>query len=430
MLHLPAFHMSSQAPSDTAGPRIAQDHGERAQLGTVALLIFAQMLPATLVAPAIRPLFASLHGGSETAMHAFMAVNMLGGVAAAPILGGLGDRHRHPFRLAGALAVFDALLLLSVALRLPTPVVLSLRAVEGAAHIGAATILIATAARMARAQGHGRAMGTAGTALMLAVALGSALGGLLLRVDPRAPFWAGSVLLLSVGVALARSGSPVARQAGAPRRRGALALLRDHPALLLPVTSAFVGRFTIGCLVVTFSLFAHRVHHLSDTAVGALFTLLTFPFALGVYPASRIGDRVPRAALLWAGAVVHATSMLALTRAPSAALAPLMVAMGLGCAMVFAATLCYAASSVALEHRASAMSLVNGASCLGMLLGPAAAGITSGVVARSAGAADGYRAVFALATASIAVWLLASTRTLLANARTELRRDPATSARD
>jgi MFS family permease len=415
-------------PTSVARDRF-DEHGAH-PLVAVSVLVFAQMLPATMVAPAIRPLFALQHGGVEGAMHAFMAVNMLGGAVASPVLGSLADRRRHPYRLAAVLAAIDALLLGAVALPLPVPAILGLRTLEGAAHVGAATILMATAARWARARGHGRAMGAAGTALMLAVALGSAVGGALLRVDPRAPFWAASLLLVGVVVALGALDPPVDLQGIVPARRGAIALMREHPALVLPVTSAFVGRFTIGCLVVTFSLFAHRVHDLSDTAIGGLFTLLTFPFALGVYPASRLGDRVPRAALLALGGIVHAASMLALLAAPSAVLPTLMVCMGLGCAMVFAATLCYAASSVPAQARAGAMSLVNGAGCLGMLAGPAAAGITSSLVSRAAGPADGYRAVFVLAAASMLAWLLAAAPKLVSRLVSELGEEGSPSRSD
>ena len=44
----------------------------------LAVLIFVQMLPATLLTPAVRPLFAGLHGGAEGPMHAFMSLNMIG----------------------------------------------------------------------------------------------------------------------------------------------------------------------------------------------------------------------------------------------------------------------------------------------------------------------------------------------------------------
>ncbi|HEX7603260.1 MAG TPA: hypothetical protein VF316_16695, partial [Polyangiaceae bacterium] len=73
------------------------------------LLVFAQMLPATLLTPAIRPLFAALHAGDERGMHAFMAVNMLGGILMAPWLARRADVRARPERLLAMIAALDGL---------------------------------------------------------------------------------------------------------------------------------------------------------------------------------------------------------------------------------------------------------------------------------------------------------------------------------
>lgn len=73
----------------------ARDANGRA-VCALALLVLIQMLPATLVTPAIRPFFATWHGGHEGAMHAFMALNMLGGLLAAPWLARPADRSPRP----------------------------------------------------------------------------------------------------------------------------------------------------------------------------------------------------------------------------------------------------------------------------------------------------------------------------------------------
>lgn len=380
-----------------------------AQAARLPALIFAQMLPATLLAPAIRPMFAAHHGGDERAMHAFMAINMLGGAIAAPVLGRYVDRLSRPRRAVALLAILDAVLLLAIASSRSTPLVLGLRLLEGGAHIGAATLLMAEAAALARRSGSGRTMGLAGGALMMAVALGSALGGLVLAIDVRAPFWAGAALAVGVATVAARgAGSRVERGSSDSSAGGLYRLVRREPSLLVPITSAFVGRFTVGCIVVTFSLFAHNAHGLSDRAVGGLFTLLTLPFALATYPAGRLTDRVPRSAVLAVGAAAYALALVAIPVAPTAWLPALMLTMGLASAMIFAPTLCYSATLAGAEERGRAMSLVNAASCAGMLIGPAAAGITSAIFKSAGDPVGGYRAVFVLAGASIALWLAAT----------------------
>jgi MFS family permease len=400
---------------ELAGAQEMPEPGTTGEVAPASLfcLIFVQMLPATLVAPAVRPLFASLHDGREGPMHAFMAVNMLGAILAAPLVGARGDRMENPRRLVACLAAIDAALLALLAAPLPVTAILAIRALEGAAHVGAATLLMAEAVAWARRGNRGRTMGFAGGALMLAVGLGSAIGGLLVPLDPRSPFWAGGAVALTAAAAAwtgrdRRAPPQAAPNPGSlPERegRGALGMLLGDRRLLLPVTAAFAGRFTIGALVVTFSLFAHRVHALSDRSVGLLFSLVTLPFALATYPAGRLTERVPRGILLGAGAGLHGAALVALRGAPPSALPAVMVVMGLASAAIFATTLCYAASFAGPSDRARVMSLVNAAGCAGMLLGPAAAGVTSAVVGRAYGAADGYRAVFALAGASMFLWL-------------------------
>ena len=82
------------------------------------------MLPATLLTPAIRPLFASLHGGNEGAMHAFMALNMLGGFLCAPLVAVLATRLASRTTALAMLVGVDAILLSLLALPLPTAIVL------------------------------------------------------------------------------------------------------------------------------------------------------------------------------------------------------------------------------------------------------------------------------------------------------------------
>jgi len=399
--------------------RTAAEHApHRVEATRLAATIFLQMLPATLLVPAIRPLFATLHGGHEGAMHAFMALNMLGGILAAPWAGRLADRALRPRRLLAALTAADALLLVLVAAPLPTALVLSLRVLEGAAHVSAATLLLTEAAALRRVLGDGRVMGLAGAATMLAIALGSAFGAIAVKVDPRAPFVVASALAALVSAVAFAHRVPATRRGDRVTcpPTPAAGLLR---ALVFPVTAAFVERFTIGCIVVTFALFAHRAHGLSDSAVGTLFTFLTLPFALLTYPIGRLSDRVPRSALLAGGSALYGTCLALLGRVPSAGLPWVMGLAGCACAMVFAPTLCYAATLAGSAARGRAMSLVNAAGCLGMLLGPAAAGIISAVERAKGDPVAGYRAVFVFAGLSVWAWLLVAGPWLVRRLRDE-----------
>ncbi|HJL19484.1 MAG TPA: MFS transporter, partial [Sandaracinaceae bacterium LLY-WYZ-13_1] len=388
-----------------AAPRLPWD---------LAVLVFLQMLPATLVAPAIRPLFAANHGGAEGPMHAFMAVNMVGAAVAAPLLAGWARRRGSARGALVWLCGADAVLLGAVTLPLPVHAVLALRTLEGAAHVGAATLLLARMSTVGRAMGQGRAMGLAGGALMMAVATGSALGGLFVGLSPAAPFWLGAVLAAAVGATVALRPSARLRVDEASVRRR---LPRLPRALWPAVSLAFVARFTIGCLVVTFALFAHGVHALSDAAVGGLYALLTYPFALATYPAARLGERIPRACLMGGGAVVYAGAIAGLGFVGTAWLPVAMGVAGLASAAIFASILCDAGELAGAEGRSAAMGWVNAAGCLGMVAGPAVAGIASAVLRPEHGAAFAQRTVFLIAAGSVTVWLALSLRAIVARAR-------------
>ncbi len=384
---------------------------------SLALLIFFQMLPATLVVPAIRPLFAAFHGGNEGAMHAFSGVNMLGAALVAPIVGALMDRGFSSRRILLVLAVCDGLLLAAVSLPLPTTQVLILRALEGGAHVGAATVLMAEMAQLGRETGRQRLMGLAGAGIIFAIALGSAVGALLLKLDSRAPLWFGALLAFGVAAVSAKSAPRVVK-----RERVALVVgqLLERREFLVPVGAAFIARFTVGCLIVTFALFSHRVHQLSDTHIGLLFSILTLTFAFAMYPAARLSERVAPARLLGGAGAVYAVALLTLAYAPRPLLALWMFVAGLTSALLFSTILGYAAASrEALQG--TAMAWVNAAGSLGMLLGPITAGVVSTWLKDPEDLARGYRAVFTLAGMSLVIWLVLSARWLHHMGREETR---------
>lgn len=379
---------------------------------SLAILVFAQMLPAMLVVPAIRPLFAAFHGGAESPMHAFMSVNMVGAVVAAPLLGWLLDRTARRGPMLAWLAAADAVLLVACAAPAPTSVILGLRFVEGAAHVGALTLLMAEAAALGRREGDPRTVALAGAGIVMAIAGGMPLGGVLLAIDVRAPFWAAGVIAAAVAAYGPRrlAESPLLER---PHVREIVAVAR---VLWAPATAAFAARFTVGCVVVTFALFASNVHGLGTNTISLLFSTLTIPFALATYPASRLP--VPRSLLLGGGMLAYAAGLAAVPVAPTALLAPLMLVAGLASGAIFMATLGYAADLGA-AARGSAMALFNAAGCLGMVLGPMVAGITIAVVRASHGAAAGYRVVFLIAASSLVVWLIAAAGWLRQRARDE-----------
>jgi MFS family permease len=223
-----------------------------------------------------------------------------------------------------------------------------------------------------------------------------------------------------VGVASARDRTPVlARERGTPRQRHGAALLRLERGLLVPVGAAFVERFSVGLIVVSFALLAHRAHGLSDSMIGYLFAMLTLPFALLMYPVGRLSERVPRAALMSGGAAVYAVALFSLGHAPAAGLPWLMITAGVASALLFSPTLAYAAALAPATERGRAMAVVNASGCLGMLLGPAVGGIVCALLSAPGHSLRGHRAVFALAALCVLAWLAMSLPWLVRQYRRE-----------
>lgn len=380
---------------------------KHASLHWLIAAVFLQMLPATLLAPAIRPLFAQFHGGAEGPMHAFMSLNMLGAILTTPLIARLvsSGSAANSARWLMTLAGLDAILLVVVSLPLATPLVLLLRTFEGAAHLGAATLLLARAAAYKPLVGAGRAMGMAGGAVMLAIAFGSGLGGVLVGEGPRLPFFVGATLSLIVALAapfLYASTLPAEpTEAAKPRSLS----LRDAN-VLGPLSAAFVERFTVGLIIVTFALFATKTHGLSDRSIGLLYSMLMLPFALLMYPASRLGDRMPRAALLGVGTLLYGAAITSLALAPKALLPVSMMAAGIASSFMYGTVLCYAATLVPAEMRGRMMALVNTAGALGMLLGPMCGGIMVATFRNQADPLSAYRNVFYLAGAVCMAWVI------------------------
>lgn len=384
----------------------------------LALLVFSQMLPATLVAPAVRPLFALHHGGNEGGMHAFMSVNMVGAVVAATVLALVPRLRGALARHALALLLTDAVTLLLVAAPLPLAVVLALRTVEGAAHVTMATLLFAHAARSARERGDPRGLAAPGAALTLAVALGHLAGGGLVTLDPRAPFFAGAALLGLLVPSLLSRTELCAEEVAAAEGRGRA---RAETPLWLPVAGAFVARFSIGCLVVSFALFVHKAHRLSDGNVGLLFAAMTLPFALSTYPAGVLAARGFRACVLGVACVPYAALLALLARFPARGLPYAMVGMGVSSGFLFAALLSLTTTGRTGAARTRAVSSIHGAGCLGMLLGPTSAGIACVLLRRPDAPLRGYTASFALGASAVAVFLVVSLPWLAPRVLRELR---------
>jgi DHA1 family tetracycline resistance protein-like MFS transporter len=251
------------------------------------------------------------------------------------------------------------------------------------------------------------AVGLAGSGVMLGLAVGPALGGVLMRLGPTAPFRAAAVLALLVAAtvvarpewlsaSIESDGSPPARRSGFSVAN--LKPLAASPRLLVPMVLTFVERFTVGCFVVTFSLYAHGVRHLSDAETALHYSLFLLPFAIATYPLARSTDHWSRAWLMGAGGILYGAAFCSFGWVSGTELASALVIAGLASAMVYGPSLCSVASVGRDAGRATSMAMFHAAGCLGMLLGPAVAGAVTAVMNHAGFAIHArYTAVFTIA---------------------------------
>lgn len=145
---------------------------------SIALVIYLLMLPVTGMVPVLSALTAERYPETgDLARHAFMSMNMIGALLAAPCAGWLSDRlGRRRAIIIGAL-VLNALTLLLIAGPWPYPIMLTVRFIEGCAHMSALSLLMTLGAEHARRNGLAPVMGGIGAAISLGVASGAPLGG-------------------------------------------------------------------------------------------------------------------------------------------------------------------------------------------------------------------------------------------------------------
>jgi len=360
----------------------------------IAWLVFASMLSGTLLIPAVRPLFAVVHPGHPDAIHAFFSVNMLGAAIGAPLVCWLADRTGSARRMLTMLAIADGILLVACTLSLPLPVVLTIRFVQGAANVGALSILMGATGRSRAPGSHGGGVGLAGAAVVAGIVAGAPVGTLLLAVSPFAPFYAAAACALVVAVS-----TGVLPASSERARRGSLRALFSRTPLL-QVATLFVGaeRFVVGCFVVTFSLYAHDELGRSDAQVGALFSWFLVPFALLTWPIGVVAQRVDRSLLIGTGAAIYGASFLLLGQVGPFGLPIVLALAGVASAAIYAPSLCVVAEGTPGPMRSTAMGVVNAGGTLGMLLGTATAGILTMVLVRhGVERADAYVWVFRVA---------------------------------
>lgn len=383
----------------------------------LATVLFVNMLPVTMIVPGLTKLKETF-GTTSFWSHAFMSINMVAAVLAAPLGAILSDRlaRRKPLLIAAMLVNCAALYGMGYlsAVRPELRALLVLRFCEGAAHMVVITTIMAMACDWAAPGKRGRMMGLIGASLMFGTAFGSMLGGRIANTSSAMVFYVGAGLALAAAI-IAAVGLRDAPERRRPSGfRDASRLLTMHRALLVPYAYAFIDRFCVGVIVSTLMLYLGVVVGLTPAGIGGLLGLFLFPFALLCYPVGRLADRFGRVTPMCVGSLGFGIVFALYGVVPFSWLYPAMLASGILSAIMFAPNLAMCADLAPTDQRAAAFAGFNMAGSLGFMAGPIIGGVLCALLEPSYGSAFAYKVTFITAGAAEVIcaivtlpWLLA-----------------------
>jgi MFS family permease len=380
----------------------------RPALRAIALATFLTLVPITLLVPGLTELVMVAHDGTRFQSHLFVALNQLAGILAVPIAMRLHRRRPDTRTWIVALLVIDAASFLGMRNAESLGALFAWRAVDGMAHLPAVTFLM-IAANRAGGSRRGASLGVVASALMVGVAVGAPLGGVLVDRDPSLVYSVGAGLLAVAALsALALSRRPLAASAPSESR---YTWDRSRAASWMPLAYGFADRFLIGVFVSTFTLFLAEVHGVSAATRGMLMSLFLLPFAALCWPAGRLTDRVG-----WFAPIVGANIVFGFVYAsygvlPFGALPVAMVLSGVLSALMFAPSLVLVSEFARHGAGEGLFAVFQVAGSFGFLAGPMVGGLLVELL-RTPGDQPAWALIFAAVGALLVALGLVSWRVL------------------
>ncbi|MBL9141162.1 MAG: MFS transporter, partial [Phycisphaerae bacterium] len=318
-----------------------------------ALLLFSAV-PDTMAAPVLKELFVDRYGVGARGAQVFMAINLVGALAAIPVLS-WARRRASAVTLVVLASIADGCLLLLLAAPIGFAPSLVLRALEGVTDV----VVFAALFDIVRAASGGhaaRGLGLASTPLLLGLGLGAVLGGQAAQtVGDGSQAMAFAVFGVSAAfcalvAALAAISSPwlpkaATAQAGAPAIASvnpaadvATGTFDDRPRpLWWSCAMAISDRATGGLITGTLPLVLADALGYTKRERGWLIGVPLLLMALCTGPAGALCDRLGSLRVRIVAGVAYAVCIAAIPLAgdTQSALAMVMVGVGLSGAMLF-----------------------------------------------------------------------------------------------
>ncbi|MEA2033758.1 MAG: MFS transporter, partial [Euryarchaeota archaeon] len=355
---------------------ISIDHHR--EVAIYAVLIFVAMLNLTLMAPCIKEFIIDRFGASNTEASMFFTLEMLAYVIFAVAWGSLSDKcgKRKPFIVFGFGG--SAVLYFLMAQANSLSLLLILRFIQGAITVMAWSLVMTSALDCVQRTSYGKTMGVIGMAMMLGMASGAPIGGLLAeKYDVFFPMYFASFLFLTGTLLSAVLIREVRIENNPDTMRESIKVLSEERKLAIPYVFSFVDRFTVAFFILAFPLYLFDAFGFSIAERGLYQALLLFPFILLQYPFGKLSDKIGRTLPLIIGSFFYGLEMCLVGFVGRTTLIALMLCCGVFAAMMFPSTIALAGDISPRNKRGTAIGGFNVFGSLGFVAGFSAAGILS-----------------------------------------------------
>ena len=336
-------------------------------------MLFVSALPDAMVVPVLKQLMVDRYNVSDAAAHAFMSINLIGAFVGIVLIGIVRKR----FSLTNTIliaAILNAALLAIMAYPIGFVPTLILRLVEGAVDLMVYAVIFTFIARTGSINKRGQRMGAAATAMMLGIASGLLLGGIIGNTNAVLCLQAGAAACLVVACAAPFVILKSANHQETSEKIKHL-VLSNITTLWRPLAMMFSDRFVSSLFVVTTPIYLASVSKMSPSTIGGLVGLAMLLTALGIWPAGRLADRFSAKRVRLTCCLIYAPAVALIPLASSMNLTMLLLVfllIGIAGAGLFASSLLLVANA---QRGPGAMGAYHTAGNLGFLLGPITAAI-------------------------------------------------------
>ena len=367
--------------------------GRTTRLLVIAVgLLFLSALPDAMVVPVLKQLMIDRYGVNVAQAHAFMAVNLVGAILVAGVVGRMKRRWSAVQLIVGA-AVINGILLGIMAMPIGFIPTLMVRCLEGASDLLVYALLFDVIARLGLPETRGRRMGASATFMMLGIAGGIGIGGIIGQEEATMTLWAGMGLCIMAGFGCLLGlrnlpGSII------PDQNTRSSMNKDITEPLWPsMVMMFSDRAVAGLLASTVPLYFATAAGFSTAKMGMVIGISMLMTALGAWPMGRLAEWIGVYRLRTTAGIFYVLALSLVVAFSSLTTVILMidlVVFGVAGAALFASSLLFVCNS---GRGAAGMGAYHAAGNAGFLCGPLAAGALLMVFGGDTPGAGHYQAV-------------------------------------